>query len=332
MSLPPLPLIDGCLFIDNSGWVESMATCHRFLEYRSLYGRIPTGEKPSLTFGSAVHLGLEYRYKHYRNKPVDEEYYNQVSALIMNEYNEHPAPMDDWRTANWCLSLLRKYNEKYQQEDFNLLENEKGEVMVELAFALPLYTYNGSQGTIPIIYTGRIDLPVSLDGQVYVLDHKTTSMLGQTFFDGKRMSSQQRGYAWAFQQLTGQKVAGFIVNAIRTKEPPKYVTEGKESSRSGKTMNPAAWWQESFLRERYVLEENALVEWKENVIDLVEEFMWHYSRGYMPMKTEWCVRYGLCQYYDVCRLPKADRGFMLSSGMYTENTWSPLKQPTQSKQ
>ena len=74
-------------------------------------------------------------------------------------------------------------------------------------------------------------------------------------------------------------------------------------------------------------------EWKNNVIDLIEEFLWHYKRNYMPMKTSWCSSYGRCQYYDVCQLNSADRGILLASGQFTENKWSPLnKEKSQSKQ
>ncbi len=331
--LPPLPLIDGCLFIDNSSWVEGFSSCYRYLQYKSLNLRIPAAEKPSLNFGSAIHLALEYRYKVYGNKCVDDAYYNTVTAMLSEFFTAHPTPAEDWRTLNWCIEVLRQYNSKYDIEAFNLLLDKDGKPMVEMSFALPLFEWQASgpgdhfPQTVPIVYTGRIDLPVSLDGQIYVMDHKTTGMMGKQFFDEMRMTSQQRGYVWAFEQLMGQKVHGYIVNAIRTKEPPQYVMAGKPSTR-GKSTSPAQWWSESLNRERFLIKPKELEEWKHNTIDLVEEFFWHYSRGYMPMKTKWCAMYGRCPYYEVCQLASEDRGIQLASGQFTDNTWSPLKQPT----
>lgn len=351
-TLPPLPLVNGCLFIDNSGFMEGASTCDRLLEYRFLHQRIPAGDRVALNFGSSQHLGLEYRYVKYQNKAVDASYYNDLGTLLSEFFGEHPVPTDDWRTLNWSMELLRKQNERRAIEEFNLLSYDtpidcpqcrnkepkiatclwcsstgKRSVMVELPFGLPLYTHKSALGEIPVIYTGRIDLPVSVDGEIYVMDHKTTSMMGQSFFDDIRMSSQQKGYVWAFEQLCKRPVKGYFVNAIRTKEPPQYVLDPTKA-RKGSTTTPAQWWQESLQREKFITRPGDSDEWFANTVDIVEEFFWHYQRDYMPMKTKLhCTAYGKCSYYEVCRLVKPDRGIMLASGMFTNNTWSPLQQP-----
>jgi len=211
--------------------------------------------------------------------------------------------------------------------------------MVEMPFVLPLYTHFGKvyidkyPSQIQVMYTGRIDLSVSIpDVGIFTNDFKHVGTLGDMFWNGERMSNQHRGYCWAFEQLTGQPVAGFMVTAIRTKEPPQYVLANKPFPKGGKTQSPDQWWTESLVRERKVLVPGELDYWKNNVIDLCEEFFFHYERGYLPMKTKWCNSYGKCPYFDVCSVPPADQNFMLQSGLYTENTWSPLHQPTQSMQ
>jgi hypothetical protein len=369
LSLPPLPLIDGCLFVDNSGWMESIATCHRMVEYKQLHRRIASGERPALNFGSAMHLALEYRYIRAANSRTEPWIDDEVGAILAEYFLEHPTPDGDFRTLNWATEVFRRYNERYAIEDFNLLKysspipcpycegkghatvldssggrvipcvwcNETGkrDLMVEMPFVLPLFTYLPGAwsnrhaklpASIPVFYTGKIDLPISLDGEVFILDHKTTSLLGPSFFDRMRRSAQQRGYCWAFQQLTAQIVSGYVVNALRTKEPPLYVTEGK-TSRAGKSQSPESWWADSLQRERFYLTPTDLDEWKTTTISRLEEFFFHYQRGYMPDNAESCTKYGRCSYYDVCTLTAEDRGIMLSSGAFTTNDWSPLKQP-----
>lgn len=334
--LPPLPLIDGTLFIDNSSWMETIGTCSRKLQYQSLNKRISIGEKPALNFGSAFHLALEHRYKTYGNKPVDDKYYEEASKIFTDFFAEHPTPDGDWRTLNYAMTMLRKYNERYDIEPFNLLTNKQGEVLVEMSFALPLFTWEGVisgifEGfgahtvRIPIIYTGRIDLPISIDGQVFVMDHKTNKQLGQSFWDEMRVTAQMRGYVWAYRQLTGMPCKGYVVNGIRTKEPPDYVLAGKTSTRGGKTRNAQDWWQDTFNREMHIVTDSMLDEWKLNTIKLVERFFREYQEGYMPMQTKWCSNYGKCPYYDVCRLDVDDRESFLRSGSFTDNTWTPLK-------
>ena len=348
-ALPPLPLIDGCLFIDNSGWMESLMTCPRALQYKQLNKRISSAESAALNFGSAIHLGMEYRYRNYQSNPVDVFFQDGIAPILTEFFDQHPTPMEDWRTLNWAFELLRRYNERYGKEEFSLLKYKepqnchqcegkgqgchwcngtgKNDMMVELPFALKLFDHKD----IPVFYTGKIDLPVLLDNQLFVLDHKTTGMLGPTFFDQMKMSSQQKGYCWAFQQLTGQKVTGYIINAIRSKEPPQYVTNGTESKRGGK-LTPEQWWKDSLQREKFYLKPHELEEWKDNTIAIIEEFFWNYSRGQMVKKTQWCTSFGRCPYFDVCSMEPQDRGVYLSSGLFTDNSWSPLKQATQSKQ
>lgn len=391
MSLPLLPLIDGALFIDNSGWLENIGTCLRKLEYSQLFKRISAGDKPALNFGSAIHLGLEYRYVRYKNQPVDDFYYEDVGTMLTQFFADHPCPEGDFRDLNWAMTVLRRYNEKYSVEEFNLLKydvpvkcpycdqggiesqggnkdaansplrsiaglsNSEGisaiqclwcqdtkvrDLMVEIPFALPLYTHYGvDEGfrdldgvwndgeSIPVFYSGRIDLPNVRQGSLDIIDHKSSSMLGSTFFDRMKMSAQQKGYCWSFEQLTKQKVKSYTVNGIRTKEPPQYVTDNK--ALKGRSSTPASWWGESLQRETYYIKPGELDEWRENTIDMMEEFFWHYARGYMPMRTANCTQFGRCQYFDVCSLDRNDRGLMLSSGLFSNNVWSPLNSNNQ---
>lgn len=392
-TLPPLPLIDGCLFIDNSSWVEGMSTCYRHLQYKSLNLRIADSEKPSLNFGSAIHLALEYRYTNYCNRPVDSQYYNDIGQILTDFFTQHAPPADDWRGLNWAMEVIRQYNEHREVEDFSLLKYNDGvkcpycngageitksvkeitkgreeldeegfshhsgikclwcygtgkrDIMVELPFAIPLMTYESSDlGTIPVFYCGRIDLPVSIDSRLFITDHKTTGSFEfgvginyKSFWDQMKMSAQQKGYCWAFEQLTGQRVTGYQVNAVRSTQPPLYVLNGTESTRkSGESQmkkKPADWWNESFQREKYILKPGELNEWKNNITTLVEEFFFHYSRGFLPQKTSWCTSFGRCPYFSVCEMVEEDRGMILNSGLYIDNQWTPLNRiPSQPKQ
>lgn len=377
MTLPPLPLIGGALLIDNSGFMEHVNTCSRKQEYNFIRKRIHSGEKPALEFGSLTHATKELRYCRYGSNPVDDEYYNDISTLLTEFYQDHDFPAGDWRNLNFAMDMVKYYDTKYSHEDFSLLEyspfidcpvcDGKGEieakksdngdlirpsrpcvyckgtkkrnVMVEMSFTLPLYTHRHLESDdtglianeIPVIYTGKIDLPISYASSgIWINDHKTTGTGGQPFWDEQRMSAQHRGYCWAFQELTKLPVLGYQVNMIRTKEVPQYAKNNKTFTvahgyNKGKKLTAESFWNETFQREKFLLKPGELDEWKNNTIDLVEEFFWHYSRGYFPMKTKWCSIYGRCPYYDVCTLAPEDRLAQLYSGMFANNDWSPLK-------
>lgn len=338
MPLPAIPLVDGCLLIDNS-FLETLSTCPRAAEYSKLHARISSADKPALNFGTAIHSALEYRYKHYQNKTPDLYFDEQVAVLLTKHFESNPQPMDDFRNLNWAMTVMKRYNEKYPIEPFNLLKDFENNPMVELSFALDLFTYRGFPygGTkgeaIKVIYTGRIDLPVMREGQLFILDHKTTSILGNSFWEKGRMSTQGKGYCWAFEQLTGQTVHGYGINAIRTKEPPLYVSNQDTTKANGRKYTAAdidKWWDESLQREWFYLKDSDIAEWKRDAIEKIEWFFWMYSRQNFPMfNPNPCTMYGKCQYFDVCTCEESERGTMLSSGLYTDNVWSPLKQPNE---
>ncbi len=221
----PLPLVDGAFFIDNST-LELLTTCPRALEYSRLFRRISSRAKPALDFGSAIHLAFDWRYRNCGNNPPDALEESEQCRILADFFAAHPVPEDEHRNLNWAVEVIKHYNQTYQVEPFNVLVDKDGQPLVEMPFALRLFDWHNEDHTdnlptvVPVYYSGRIDLPVAWDNQVVVIDHKTTSVLGDFFFKEQRISPQQVGYCWAFEQITGTKVNAFCINAIRSREAP----------------------------------------------------------------------------------------------------------------
>jgi hypothetical protein len=304
-----LPLVDGALLVDNS-FIERLITCPRALQYDRLLKRKPATDQPALSFGTAIHAALEYRYKNCESNPVSPAQADAQRNILVEHFAKSPAAEGDHRTLDFAVEMITRYNAVYHIEPFNLIADEHGKVMAENSFALPLFTYKD----IPVVYTGRIDLPVMWEGQLFVMDHKTTTMLGDHYFDGQRVSPQYEGYAWAFEQLTGQRVAGFCINAIRTKAMPAKPRGSWD-----------AWWAEGFARHKEYLKPGQIDEWKRNVIHLIKELFFHLEQDYLPMKKKACTLYGKCPYYEVCYSREDAREAELRSDKFIDNDWSPLK-------
>lgn len=311
-----LPLIDGSLLIDNS-FLEAFTACPRRSQYSYLDLRVQATENAALNFGTAIHAALEYRYVNCRNQPMTSEDEQKCYDLMLEPYfRDHPMPEGDHRTLDFAMEILKEYNMRRVVEPFNLLTDKEGKVMVEKTFALPLMEVEVLDTKIPVLYCGRIDLPTMRDGQIVVMDHKTASMLGDRYFDGQKVSPQFEGYSWAFQKITDLPVAGFEINALRTKEKPGRPQKGSWSD----------WWDDCFQRHLEYLKPNQLEEWEENTKALVREFIYHVTQGYLPQKKKACTMYGKCPYYDICYLPSNQREQELMSEKFQDNTWSPLKQ------
>lgn len=325
-NLPPLPLVDGALLLDNST-LELLQTCPRSMEYAYLRKRTLAREKPALNFGSAIHAALAFRYKQFEDRPLSTDNLVQVLDVLDQHFLANPQPDGDYRTLSLARSLIESYLKVWSREPFKVVQGK-----VEASFALRIAFIHRITGEIRpykgektwtndwylICYIGRIDLVVEENTGLWVMDHKTSSMFGDTFWNEMAMTAQQLGYVWACKQSLGRTPRGYIINGIRTRKPTR-LDEYDETK-----MVRA----DDFARQQFVVTEDMLAEWQENVLSLVREFLWHHSNNYMPRKTKWCVgKYGLCPFYDVCSLPRSSREQMLMSSQYEDSIWSPLNKP-----
>lgn len=233
-------------------------------------------------------------------------------------------PEGDHRNYGTLISLIDLYLETYPIEEFTVLTLPSGKPAVELPFAVPLgeldvhdiLMVRQADGSVselfieklPIIWTGRIDLIYISQGRIYIMDHKTTSMLGPAYFKEFELSHQVYGYDWAAGQLLQKSIYGFAINAMAVRKP----------TRTGKGLE--------LVRNTISLEQHLREEWVDDTLHLCSDFIEHARRGYFPKATKWCVgKYGECPYRPVCSLRPDQREMLLSSGLYKNVEWSPLK-------
>lgn len=296
------PLIDGSLLIDNSS-LERFTTCPRSAEYYIVRKRESADPKTALEFGKAIHEALAVRYADPEPNYVDSAMESRQIERLAKSFEGIEIPEGEFRTYDRAVQMLQEYNKRYPMEPFKVLKTKDGKPAVELSFAVPL----GMADNIPIVWTGRIDLIVEWDGQVWIGDHKTTSMLGANYFSEFYNSAQMSGYIWAASKLLGIPVRGVFINALANRRPTK-------------TGTPI-----EFARDRiYYLPEN-VEEWATNTLTICSDFIHNCDRDYFPQHMKWCVnKYGKCPYFDVCTLPPEQRATMLGSNLFKDVTWSPL--------
>lgn len=330
-TIPPLPIVDGWLFYDNST-LEKYQACARLYQYSSLAKRKPRGRNSPLNFGSGIHAAMEARYKSPSYDLVDADTEQKMFQALTTHFAENPQDDDEYRSPDLANRLVIQYNKKYMCEAFEVCKAQDGSPLVEYPFAFPIlnekgepkiFTYtdeNGSTHMLRVMYTGKIDLLLREHHQFFTLDHKTAFMFGNTFFNDQNMIDQHVGYCYiADRTIEGCTTSGYIVNAIRTRKPSKSAPD------------PTG---EDFDRRRYYVTEARKQEWRRNTIALIEEILFNYSRQYMPTRRKSCLgKYGACAFYDICSLPEEQREATLNSGLFEDDTWSPLKEiPTLLKQ
>lgn len=303
-------LVDGAFIIDNSNF-EYITTCPRSALYQILRKKKSAGNKAALNFGGAIHAGLEVRYKSSEatSLVLPTTYTAQCEAL-MQYVEKNPIGDDDFRTPTFAAEVLAAYNKNCYSEPFSVLRDDKGREMVELSFAVPIGEVRG----IPCVWAGKIDVAILWENRYWVLDHKTTSILGGTYFNQFYNSNQMIGYCWALEHLINHPIAGALINVLAIRRPTK----------TGKSIE--------FARQRFEYPASRIEEWQSNTLGIIDNFFYECNKPLQdandrfPMHTSWCIgKFGTCPYFDVCTVPTPQREMMLQSGLYEDVTWSPLK-------
>jgi hypothetical protein len=327
------------LFIDNST-LSTITTCPRKAAYGVLARRQQCKPRAALFFGGAIHKALEVRDMEQQilcTAAIEEK---MINALV--EYFSDCDDSDDYRNLSYAIRTIEQYNKTFPADPQVAITLPSGEVAVELPFALPMGEVhicdsmwvkdpdinNGDPqfrhiDTIQIVFTGKMDRICEKNGRKFLLDHKTTSMGGPTFFDEFYTSHQFRGYKWATEQLLGIEVAGVIINALVCRPPLK----------SGSV-------NYTFDRQEILIDSDQVRDWQTSFLQAVETFLGYHvgqpeqerPESAYPMHTNTCIgKYGKCEFFDVCQLTPAHRNAMLFSGLYETNTWNPLEDKAKPK-
>ena len=91
--------------------------------------------------------------------------------------------------------------------------------------------------------------------------------------------------------------------------------------------------EDNFARLPWHVTQDEIDEWQEDTLNRVSTLLFQYDRGCFERHKEQCVsKYGKCQFYNVCTLPRQQRMTELYGESFMENVWSPLNQPVNNQQ
>ena len=272
-------------------------TCPAKYDLRMNEGWTSRRRSGALGFGAALHEGIAAWYKT-----------GSIEKAIVAIHTKWPdgMPVDDWRTKEKCLTTMVQYVKEYPPESFTVV-GAPDEPVVEVAFTLdtgmflPCERCGIPKGEItefyikqhicgvcgcprePIEYGGIYDLLVEFSGHLYVVDHKSTSVLGPMYFNQFKPNNQMTGYVWAAQQMSSKKIDGAIINAIGVKKTGPTVFKREITSRSAE----------------------GIESWLKNLWHACCSIQHHKLTGYWPLNTSACTQYGQCEYHSVHVLESA---------------------------
>jgi len=311
---------DYLMVLDNTS-AEKLTTCPKSAEYYLLNRREPTYKSAALVFGGALHAGLE---QHLLGSCAT----STPSEAITAYFADNPAPVTDYRTPELCLAVMDEYLIRSSFPDYAFDEI----LLVERAFELPLCVLPVQSelqlpswdapryvGSVHVAWSGKIDAIVRIGDKLLVMDHKTTSLGGDSFVQDFRLAQQTRGYCWAASQILAQPVSSFVGNAFHIKKP---TGSGRLTAPGPRGGQPAL----QMFRFFFDYTEESLAEWEVNTSEIISDLLACLDRRYFPMHHKWCFgKYGACGYHDVCTQQKSVRPNLLASDLYQDVTWDPTR-------
>jgi len=167
-------------------------------------------------------------------------------------------------------TAIRTFNDYvafYGDEDIQPLE-------VEQPFSKVLFETDSHI----ILMEGKKDLKAVLQGNTWIIDHKTTG--SKRFLSP--ISNQFFAYAWASEVRT------VVINSIGTQ----------------KTVEP----KDRFRRLFVSFTEEQIQEWYGNTVKSILDWIGYIETGHYLMRLTSCQsKFGLCQFHPICSSPPEDR-------------------------
>ena len=275
--------------------ISSFQTCRKKYYWEHIRNLRPRVKEAPLTFGITIHEALDEYYKH-----ADKE--KGVLCAVEKFKSIYKTPEgEELRTVENGEKMLMWYFVKYKNEPFKV----KGKPETGFVFFIG-----------DVLFGGRLDLPVEWDGQLWIMEHKTTTRLTSSYFDQFELDKQPTGYIIALEEFTGQKCAGAIINAMEPWNDVKRVTSA--------TKQP----EDHFLRKPLTRSTELKERFKYNIQAIVRDIKWCEQHGEFQEaeKKEVCYYYNRpCAYLQLCLYGENKR---VIERDYTEEKWEPYKNAT----
>lgn len=272
--------------------LSTFLTCRRKYDLRMNKGYVRKVELKPVHFGKAIHNALDWWY-------VDHDVAKAIDVFKAN-FTEN-IEIDDKRTNRMGEWILTSYDKQYKDQPWELVKSE-------LTFSIPL--------SPKMDFVGRIDKIIKWNNCMWVVDHKTTSLLGASYFNMAEPNMQFVGYAYAAKKL-GYDIRGVIVDAILVAKGllPSDATTG---TRKNPNLTPFARYDVYYKQEHFD-------EWVSNVTHTREDIRaCDEGVGAWYPNFEACTHFGECMYRRVCKEDIEIRKRILEMD-YEIDMWDPLK-------
>lgn len=280
--------------------LEPLKRCPRLYQLQILEGWSPKEENNDLRFGIEYHQALA-NYELVRADGIehDEAVFHvvrEVMYAVEGWYSDHK-----YKNRDNLLRSVIGYLDQFKDDPAKTLILNNGKPAVEVSFNFELdYGPNADQ---PYVLCGHLDRVVNFNDDIFIMDHKTTTMTpGDYYWKQYEPHNQMTLYTLAGKVIFNTNVKGVMINAAQLMV---------DSTR--------------FTRGITYRTQDQLDEW-------VGDLQYWFSRAaeyafnnYWPMNDTACDKYGGCKFRHICSSSPGVRDKLLKAEFTRGEPWNPLK-------
>lgn len=307
----------------DSTCLGMIKTCPRLYQYTMIEGWGSRDESIHLRFGIEYHKALE-EFDKLLASGVDRE--SAIHATVHNltvrtvEWNPDPnTKAGRYKNRATLQSLVIDYLDHFEDDPAETYIRLDGQPAVELSFRFELdfgpyaghHTVIGEGGLIdisqPYLLSGHLDRVVNFNGELMVMDRKTTTTtISSYYFEQYEPHNQMTLYAFAGKVVLNSPVRGVIIDAAQV------MLEGPNR----------------FVRGFTYRNDDQIGEWLESLRVVLAQAESYAIENFWPMNDTACDKFGGCKFREICsKTPSVRENFLKSSfdKLGPEEKWNPLR-------
>ena len=310
----PSPFIPGTniQFAWDSTSLDWLKRCPRLYQLNN-EGWVPEEESIHLRFGIEYHQSLhDYDIAKAAGIKHEDAIYDVIRELILrtDDFNPDHKQKNRYNLIRTVLGYLDKFN----PDPAVTVIRSDGTPAVEVSFQFNLdfgieitqtnpKTGEDEPAYHPYVLCGHLDRIVEFNGDMYVMDRKTTSSTpGPFYFNQFEPNNQMSLYTIASQITMDSPVKGVIIDAASVK-----VNES------------------DYVRGFTYRSQEQLDEWLKDLRYWFAKAEDYAAEGYWPMNDTACDKYGGCKFRGICSKSPQVRDSWLKAKFKKGEQWNPLK-------
>lgn len=272
--------IDGKQYTWSAHDLDTLMRCAKLYRLKVLEGWRSKSFGAATSWGRAVHYSIEVLDTFLFGGASKDDALDAAIVALVKEYGEELSSSDDnARNLETAIRATVWRADGFWDNQLKTATMPDGSPALEVEFEVPIPGMDGHR------FRGRLDKVGEMDGELYLVDLKTTkAQLTKRFFNYYFPNNQIMAYLWVGRKILELPIAGFIIDGIQT---------GVNFTRFGRhlvTVTPAQ-----------------IDEWEMSMLQALNLTVKQHEAGHFPVNFASCGNMGGCSFIDVCSIPPAQR-------------------------